>query len=300
VSSSFPRARRGLLLVLAVALLSVLPVQTRTTPTAFAAPDPCGSKVPKATGGYWSCTFADSFTGGALDTRRWTPVETATSGFTNGPECYVNSPQTISQNRGVLSLTVTATPYPFTCSSPRGSYTSQHLAGYVSTYNTFAQTYGRFEFRARFPSTKVAGVHSALWLWPVNASKYGSTWPSSGEIDVAEFYSAYPDRAIPYVHYNGDKLDPNATNNNCLISRPEDFHTYVLEWTPQTITVKYDGNVCIVDLWLPTDGLVRPAPFDHPFHLNMTQALGILGNAYKSESTPLPATMQIDHVRVWR
>lgn len=289
--------RRVMALVTAAALVSLLPVENEP---ASAYGDPCGTRIAKPGGGYWSCTFADDFSGTGLDTEKWVPVQTATSGFKIGPECYVNNSRTISQARGLLSLSVVKTAAPFTCSSPRGSYTSQYAGGYVSSVSKFAQTYGRFEFRAKFPSTKVSGVHSALWLWPVNASKYGTTWPSSGEIDVTEFFSAYPDRVIPNVHYNGDNADPNATNNSCMIYRPDTFHTYVLEWTPSTLTVKYDGRTCIVDAWKPTDGLARPAPFDHPFHLNLTQGLGIVQNAFSASSTPLPATMQVDHVRVWR
>jgi beta-glucanase (GH16 family) len=31
-----------------------------------------------------------------------------------------------------------------------------------------------------------------------------------------------------------------------MLDRPEDFHTYVMEWTNETITVSYDGKVCLV------------------------------------------------------
>lgn len=290
--------RRALLFVAAAALLGLAPVELRSAAPAEAAYDPCGARVARPGGGYWTCTFADQFSGRQLDTDRWTPVVTAAGGFTQAGECFVNNPSTVKQAGGLLTLSVVRTAAPFTCASPRGSFTSQYAAGYVSTIGKFAQAYGRFEFRVRFPRTKVGGVHSALWLWPANPAKYGS-WPASGEIDVAEFYSAYPDRVIPYVHYSGDKDDPSATNNYCFVTRPDTFHTYVLEWTPQTITVKYDGRTCIVADWQP-DGMLKPAPFDQPFHLNLTQALGILGNAFEAESTPLPASMQADWVRVWR
>jgi hypothetical protein len=63
--------------------------------------------------------------------------------------------------------------------------------------------------------------------------------------------------------------------------------------------VRYDGHTCLVDNWNPT-GMVKPAPFDQPFMVALTQALGINTNAFSPASTPLPATTQVDYVRVWK
>lgn len=46
--------------------------------------------------------------------------------------------------------------------------------------------------------------------------------------------------------------------------------------------------------------VAKPKPFDHPFVVNLTQSLGILLNAFRPNETPLPASMYVDHVRVWR
>ncbi len=85
-------------------------------------------------------------------------------------------------------------------------------------------------------------------------------YPASGEIDVAELFSAYPDRAVPYIHYNSAGTDPNVTNTNCLISDPSSFHTYALEWTPTSIKVIYDGRTCLIDYWNPAWPLTAPQP----------------------------------------
>ena len=187
---------------------------------------------------------------------------------------------------------------PFVCNSPFGDFTTEYTGGMISTWGKFAQTYGRFEIRAKFPATSIPGLQSALWLWPQNTTKYGS-WPASGEIDIAETYSLYPDRAIPYIHYLEAVPDPNVTNNFCMITDLGAFHTYVAEWTPQTITIEYDGQVCLIDDWKPAPPLLKPAPFDQPFIVVLTQALGSGNNAFDSATTPLPATTEIDYVRVW-
>lgn len=264
-----------------------------TTPTTT-----CGTTtVYKSTGEPWVCTFADDFSGTALDTSKWIIASTALTGYTNKSECYTNDPKNVSVGNGVLSLTIRREPAPFTCVANWGSFQTDITSGYVSSGTKFAQTYGRFEIRAKFPAATVPGLQSALWLWPVDQMKYGA-WPSSGEIDIAEFYTQYPDRVIPFIHYNHGGTDPNVTNNYCLVDKPSEFHTYVLEWTTQSLKITFDGKTCIESFWSPV-GLVKPAPFDHPFFINLTQLIGQGGNAPTS-ATPFPSTMQIDYVRVWK
>ena len=93
--------------------------------------------------------------------------------------------------------------------------------------------------------------------------------------------------------------DPNVTNNYCYVDISQ-FHTYVLEWTPSSLTIIYDGKTCLTDNWNPSSPLSKPAPFSQPFFINLTQALGIGTNAFDPSTTPLPATTQVDYVRVWQ
>jgi beta-glucanase (GH16 family) len=162
----------------------------------------------------------------------------------------------------------------------------------------FSQTYGRFEVRAKISSAQVKGLHSALWLWPVDSNRYGA-FPASGEIDVAEMYSQYPDRAVPYIHYDQAQPDGSVTNWSCFIANLADFHTYTLEWSATTIKISYDGQTCLVHQWDPASPLVRPEPFDQPFMIALTQALGIGTNEFDPDTTPLPATTTVDYVRAW-
>jgi hypothetical protein len=168
----------------------------------------------------------------------------------------------------------------------------------VSTLGKFAQAYGRFAFRASFPSTKRKGLHSAIWLWPQKL-RYGP-WPLSGEIDVAEFVTSYPDRVIPYVHYSSIGFDPTVTNERCMVKKPARFHTYVLTWTRSHLVMTINGRPCLdhrVRSGLPPS---TTAPFDKPFFLNLVQALGVQWNAFDPDRTPLPASTRFTYVRVWK
>jgi beta-glucanase (GH16 family) len=284
-----------------------------TNPITTPSPSPaaCGGEVlpPKPDGSGWVCTFDDEFdstTGDptALNTSWWTPQVTATSGYTTGPPgsevCYIDSPNNISVSGGALHLTVRQEAAPFDC----GGLTTQYTGGMVSTANSFSQTYGRFEVRALLPQTALAGLQETLWLWPVNDTLYGS-WPASGEVDFSEFYSEYATLDIPYIHYDFDPSTVNAatstnTNTNYCLIVPSQYNDYAVTWSPGSFTVTINGNTCLVDNYFPDGGLTAPEPFDQPFFVILTQALGIGTNAFDPSTTPLPATTSIDYVRIWK
>lgn len=262
-----------------------------------AAQSGCGGEpTVEWTGGTWRCTFSDDFEGRGVDLTKWTVLTSGKYGFRSGVACFVNDRSNVSVASGRLHLTVRPVARTFRCPYRRG-FVTRYTGGMVTTLEHFDQTYGRFEIRARFPAAKVAGLKSGIWLWP-SAQNYGR-WPRSGEIDVAEYYSRRFDRVIPFVHYASAGRDPTVTNNSCLVQHPDRFHTYVLEWTPDAITIAFDGQVCVRTGWDRAAPLVNPAPFDRPFYLNMTQTLGTSGNAFNPAATPLPATMEIDYVHIW-
>jgi beta-glucanase (GH16 family) len=259
---------------------------TTTTAPTNTTPSGCQGTTPLGLSGNWNCSFDDEFSGTSLNTSLWQPQLTANSLYVAGPDCYVNNPSTISESGGLLNLSVVKVPQ-FACV---GSYSSQYEAGMVTTSGRFKQTYGAFEVNAKLPTGTTPGLQETFWLYPQTLT-YGK-WPASGEIDFAEFYSQYLNSDIPYIHYSLSGSDPNVTAYNCTIN-PTQFNTYGVDWTPTSITILYNGNVCLVDH--PING---PAPFNEPFFIALTQALGLGTNA-PTANTPLPATTQIDWVRAW-
>jgi len=175
------------------------------------------------------------------------------------------------------------------------------------TKGHFSQTYGRFEVRALFPATTVAGLNETLWLWPNNQT-YG-TFPASGEIDFAQGYTAAPTWSLPTIHYNPATGPIWPTNTNILVQWPAPyteagmscaitpgaFNTYTVVWQPGTITILVNGGTCLIDNYSAA-GLTGAAPFDQPFFVALTQALA----GTPASDLSFPQTTRVDYVRAWK
>ena len=282
---------------------------TTTSTAAGANPaSECSGTTPPvaAPAGGWQCTFDDEFNGTSLDTSKWQPQLSSTSGYSTGaaPDlvCYVDNPQTISESGGTLNLSVVQTPTPQPC----GQTQTQYEGGMVSSYEIFSQRYGFFEARAKLPASALDGLQETLWLYPENETLFGP-FPDSGEIDYGEFYSEFPTTDVPVVHYPGSQDDPNATNDYCAIAGAQtagQFNTYALLWTPTTITAYFNGMPCITDTYAPyVQGPdAAPGPFNQPFFMAFTAALGVGTDSPEGQdmSQELPATTSLDWMRVWQ
>lgn len=259
--------------------------------------DPCGLQPIKSGGSRWSCTFVDTFDGSQLDRTKWVPQTVFASG--NYPlgafSCYYDDPANIAVNGGALHLTARNSPPPRACTDAVfGLIPTPYSAGMVSTYHLFSQQYGRFEARFRTTKTDQPGLQEAFWLWPDDRDGILHSWPLAGEIDIVETYSQYPGLGIPYLHYtandNGGPIPGLNTAWDCPAERGV-WNVYTLEWTATSLEAFVNGTSCLLN----TSG--NPA-FRKRYIINLTQALGYGANAYTG-TAPIPASMDIDYVKVW-
>jgi len=253
----------------------------------------CGAAVPKPGGGSWVCTFADEFNGTSLDRTKWLPQTNFATGMPSpaSRSCHVDHPANIAVRQGNLHLTVRRVSRPVVCKGTRADYTS----GQVSTYRLFSQQYGRFEARmkVRFTFGLKPGLQESFWLWPDDRVASGVPWPAAGEIDIAELYSEYNYYAVPFLHYRANHGGPRPGLNTayCPAARGQ-YNTHTLIWTPSSLTILVNGKTCLVN----RSG--DPA-FRKPYIATLTAALGVGNNALRW-NTPIPATMSVDYLRVWR
>ena len=258
---------------------------------AASAPGACGARLLKADGTAWRCSFDDEFSGTALDRTRWLPQTDFSSGWLLARPCYVDNGSTVSVTDGSLHLDVRRWPVPLSCGS---LLPTDYVAGMVTTYHLFSQQYGRFEARMRTTDTTYPGLHEAFWLWPDDRVHSNDVWPNAGEIDVSETYSLHPDLSIPFLHYSADSAGPQPGVNtawDCVADRGA-WNTYTVEWSPDRIEIFVNHKSCLVN----TSG---DRAFQKPYIVALTAGLGTNGNEYDGRA-PLPATTDVDYVRVWR
>lgn len=286
-----------------------------STPSASAGP--CGGlQLTKEDGTPWQCTFSDEFSGTQIDTSKWKrqlTIDGSSAFKVDGKmACFTGSGDNASVSGGALHLTVREEPAAFSCvqGGNKPPVTTKFTGGGVYSKDLFSQAYGRFTVRAAFPASVQRGLHAALWMWPDNPLKYGP-WPMSGEIDIVEYYLDRPGYVVPHLHFLANPLIPknprrgtNSTGNSlCHFDRPDLFHDYTLVWTPQRLAIYYDGTLCMFSYPKALlGGGNSVAPFDQPFFMVLSQALGVSGtsNEYAPGVTELPATTKVDWVRVWK
>ncbi|MCX6398006.1 MAG: glycoside hydrolase family 16 protein [Propionibacteriales bacterium] len=258
------------------------------------ATDACGTVVKKADGTAWSCTLRDDFSGSALNRGTWTPQTKFAMGTQAAHTCYADDPSTISVANGALNLTMRKVATPVSCTFGGMSGPTDYVSGGVMSYRLFSQQYGRFEARIKNTATTAPGLHEAFWLWPDDRYSDGTVWPYAGEIDISETYSAYPTLTIPFLHYSADVFGTLLGTNtawNCSAIRGS-WTTYTLEWSAKKVEIFVNGRRCLTN----TSG--DPA-FAKPYIMALTQGMGATGNVYDGRA-PLPATMSVDYVKVWK
>ncbi len=256
--------------------------------------DPCGTAVLKADGSAWACTFADNFDGTVLNSKNWVPQTNFATGTQAAHACYSDDPASVAVAGGVLNLTLHKVTAPVSCTFGDLSGPTDYVSGGVMSYRLFSQQYGRFEARVMNTATTAPGLKEAFWLWPDDRVASTDLWPTSGEIDISETYSSYPNLSIPFLHYSADILGAVPGTNtawNCAASRGV-WNTYTLEWTATQLQILVNGNVCLTN----TSG--DPA-FMKPYIMALTQGMGVSGNAFDGQA-PIPATLSVDYVKVWK
>ncbi len=156
--------------------------------------------------------------------------------------------------------------------------------------NGFAQKYGYFEMRAKFPEGP--GTWPAFWLLGLPALR-NKTDPSivNIEIDILEQYGHWPNKLCTAIHQwnRANRAASISAGKNFLVcGMTEGFHTYGAMVTEEFIAFYYDG----VELRREK----TPECAKVPLYLlvNLT-----LGPGWPLDKTPSPSYMYVDYVRAY-
>jgi beta-glucanase (GH16 family) len=144
-------------------------------------------------------------------------------------------------------------------------------------------SYGYYEVRAKLPGG--TGLWPAFWLLPVS-----DKWPP--EIDIMEMLGNNPNKILlTYFWNNGVYPPPKSTSTYTGTNFSEGWHTFAINWEPNSITWYIDGieRKHVQSIHVPNTQMQIIA--------NLAVG-GTLPGSPTSE-TAFPATMKIDYIRVY-
>jgi len=151
-------------------------------------------------------------------------------------------------------------------------------------------TFGKIEARIKTPLGQ--GLWPAFWMLGANISTV--SWPYCGEIDVMEQVNA-DSRCYGTVHWDSNG---HAQYGGNVATAPNAYHVYSIEWTPTYIRWFVDGaKYHEINI---TNGTGGTEEFQKPFFLLLNLAVAGDWPGQVVDETKLPATMNVDYVRVYQ
>jgi beta-glucanase (GH16 family) len=240
-----------------------------------------------------AATFTDDFDGAAgagADQGKW-QLETGDNVNNHERQYYTSGTHNAALD-GQGHLVITArkeNPAGYQCWYGTCQYTSARM----NTASSFTQAYGHFETRMKIPRGQ--GMWPAFWM--LGTGDQG--WPGNGEIDVMENVGFEPSTVHGTIHGPGYSGSGGIGGGYSLPGGQafaDGFHTFAVDWAPNTITWSVDGHA--YETRTPADLNGDHWVFDHPFYIIMNLAVGGYWPGDPDGSTSFPQQLVVDYVHV--
>jgi beta-glucanase (GH16 family) len=237
-----------------------------------------GQKLPPPWG---APVWSDEFEAPQINRRNWT-YDTGAGGWGNQElEYYTDRPENSYITNGCLVIEARKESF-------HGSnYTSARL----KTLGLHSWKYGRVEARINLPAGQ--GVWPAFWMLGENLPEVG--WPACGELDIMEHVSSLGPNTIRGSVHGPNDTDAHGDATTTNLSGQ--FHVFALEWEPTEIRYYLDDQ----QYFSATPKTIHgPWVFDRPFFILLNLAIGGSWPGPPDATTPFPARMLVDYVRVYQ
>ncbi|MFE9600341.1 ricin-type beta-trefoil lectin domain protein [Streptomyces hokutonensis] len=240
-------------------------------------------------------TFSDTFdgaAGSAVNSSKWTQ-ETGDNVNNHEREYYTSGTNNAALD-GQGHLVITAkkeNPANYQCWYGTCQYTSARM----NTSGKFSAQYGHVEARMKIPRGQ--GMWPAFWMLGTDIGSVG--WPNSGEIDVMENVGYEPSTIHGTIHgpgYSGANGIGAAYTLANGAAFADAFHTFAVDWAPNSIKWSVDGVV--YQTRTPADVGGNTWAFNKPFFLILNLAVGGDWPGDPNSSTAFPAQLVVDSVSV--
>jgi beta-glucanase (GH16 family) len=173
----------------------------------------------------------------------------------------------------------------------------------MKSQGLFSILYGRVEARIMVPEAQ--GMWPAFWMMGNNIVTEG--WPGCGEVDIQERINAatHPDWNAGSVHGTGFVGENLGTTYHFPSGQTAaGWHTYGMSWQPGSVQFYIDDPANIYATYTPASlsslkGAVWPFDSGNGRFFILNLAVGGSWPGNPNSSTPFPAEMLVDYVRVY-
>lgn len=223
-----------------------------------------GRRDPGARIAGWTLRFDEEFDGNRLDFGKWSPHAPGTL-LLDGSQDW--SPEAIQVWGGQAHITAKMTQ-------------SGYISGILTTFGTFARTYGRADIRFRVPAGH--GLEPEFRLLPVAPGEFPS-------VDVLDVAGSDPSTALFANRWKDARAEREYTGSAKVTDLSAGFHIASLEWDEEKLVWNVDGG----ERFHSFDGVPH-----QPMYLAVYLAVG--GKAGEPDGqTRFPAVFDIDYIRVY-
>ena len=238
----------------------------------------------------WKLVWSDEFRGRELDLKNWTR-QILPNPYNKEWQQYFDRKENSYVKNGYLVLKA------IHHGKKHGDkmYTSARL----HTGHKQAWQYGKIAARIQLPHGK--GIWPAFWMLGDDIDEIGgkTPWPKCGEIDILELYGTRDDSVVEAnLHYDdgGHKMSGAVSFKLDKGKFADQFHVFEIEWTEKQIAWLVDGKKYHhVDI-----SGENMEEFHRKFHILLNIAVGGASAGRPDETTPFPAYMFVDWVRVYQ
>lgn len=222
----------------------------------------------------WVVTFSEDFDGKELSFPKWTPHDPFGQERHREGQAYVPEAITVADGMAHIVARRSLAMYD----GAQREFTS----GILTTYGSFAQTYGRFEIRCRVAAGK--GLESKFWLMPVPKGEVPG-------IDVLDVVGSEPKKALFANRWGDERTERSYSGTAAAPDLSDGFHTVAIEWDEKQILWTVDGK--------PAFQSVSGVPHQ-AMYLAVSLAVGGLTAKYPDAAVSFPAEFAVDSVRVYQ
>ena len=175
----------------------------------------------------------------------------------------------------------------------------QYTSARLHTGRKHSWKYGKIAARIQLPYGK--GIWPAFWMLGSDIDEIGgkTPWPRCGEIDILELYGSRDDAVVEAnIHYHDDGHKMMGAESFKLAEGifADNFHVFEIEWDKEKIVWLVDGKK-----YHQTEISSKSrAEFQDDFYILLNIAVGGEHAGRPDETTPFPALMYVDWVRVYQ